>query len=88
MAAVVHFKIVCRICPKCRRTKGVRTNPDGSTYCPKCNKLFYFSEVFPETCFKCGKVITDPTAAVIMGNNKVKHPRCRKPKNGEAENGE
>ena len=68
-------------CPECTSKRLRRYNREGREYyCPKCRELFKITRKPVLVCYKCKRPIDDYSKAVLMGNGKEKHQRCRTPK--------
>ena len=71
-------KTFCR-CPLCgsKRLKPLRLS---EFYCPRCREKFSIKSLPLDICYHCGKGIVDTPDAVLMGNGKFKHSKCRRGK--------
>lgn len=66
-------------CPACRskRFKGYMRG-DDEFFCPACKKGFRIENFDVPSCYKCCRPLDDYSKAVLMGNGKVRHAKCRK----------
>ncbi|MCR4288566.1 MAG: hypothetical protein NUW09_11215 [Deltaproteobacteria bacterium] len=51
---------------------------DDEFFCPACKKGFRIENFDVPFCYKCVRPLDDYSKAVLMGNGKVRHARCRK----------